>query len=78
MSCTAAWLNTFGVRLCETCKREEKLIAKGQAKEAFLLTDRDLLRLGTLTKTNPQHKSWKPMQLYLQSQVDFVPKHNEI
>ena len=32
-------------------------------------SNRDLRGLGTLSRTNPQHKSWAPMQLYMQSQV---------
>lgn len=39
-SFNAAWSAAFGVQLCESCRRGEPLIAKGQAKEAFLLTDR--------------------------------------
>ena len=49
-----------------------QLISKSQAKEAFLLTDKDLSGLGTLTRTNPQHKAWKPMLLFLQSQVCLI------
>ena len=36
---------------------------------ALCVPGRDLRGLGTLSRTNPQHKSWAPMQLYMQSQV---------
>eukprot|EP00955_Chlamydomonas_euryale_P045303 353118-Chlamydomonas_euryale.AAC.3 len=68
-SISSVWWSTFGARLCDGCARSAPLISKGSAKAAYLLTDRDLRGLGAMPKTNPQHKAWKPMLLYLQSQV---------
>ncbi len=44
-------------------------LAQGTAKERYLLTDRDLGKLGFITKANPQHKTWSEMKLYLELQV---------
>jgi hypothetical protein len=35
----------------------------------YLLSDNDLKSLGSIEKTNPQHKSWTTMRMYLASQV---------
>jgi len=72
LSYNSVWYEAFGVFICESCKKYEQLISKGQAKQIFLLTENDLKRLGALSKSNPQHKSWRPMQLYLQSQVEEI------
>jgi len=42
---------------------------QGKAKEKFLLTDGDLKKLGSLSKSNPQKKEWSAMKLYLLEQV---------
>lgn len=63
------WYTAFGVTLCNACRRDEELIAKGTAQQRFLLTDSDFKKLGFLTKSNPQHKDWTPMRLYMVSQV---------
>ncbi|GAX75983.1 hypothetical protein CEUSTIGMA_g3426.t1 [Chlamydomonas eustigma] len=80
LSYNSSWYEAFGVLICESCKNHEQLISKGQAKQVFLLTENDLKRLGTLSKVNPQHKSWRPMQLYLQSQVEEIAqrKHGSV
>lgn len=80
MSFCNAWYSTFGVALCEQCKRAEKLVSKANAKAIYLLTDLDLKKLGTLKKPNPQNRNWQPMQLYLQSQVEEIAekKHGSI
>ena len=71
MSYSSAWYQAFNVMLCEECKRAEKLIPKATAKALYLLSDSDVNKLGTISKANPNHKSWAPMKLYLQSQVNF-------
>lgn len=68
----AEWYNAFGVTLCKSCKHAEELIAKGNAQQRYLLTDADFKKLGSLTKSNPQHKDWTPMRLYLVSQVQAL------
>ncbi|KDD73905.1 hypothetical protein H632_c1742p0, partial [Helicosporidium sp. ATCC 50920] len=45
------------------------------AKKEFVLSDRDLARLGSLKKRNPQHPDWQPMLLYLKSQVEQVSRN---
>jgi hypothetical protein len=65
-SFNSAWAQTFGVLLCEGCRRSYKLISKSAALSAYLLTDKDLRKLGHISKANPQHPSWTAMQLYLQ------------
>jgi len=73
---------TFGVMVCLGCKRDDKfrLISKAVAKEQYLLTDNDLKKLGFVTKSNPQHKQWSEMKLYLQLQVAEAAtlKHGDI
>ena len=39
------------------------------AKELYLVTDNDLKKLGHLSRSNPHHKDWAPLTLYMQSQV---------
>lgn len=41
------------------------------AKSRYVLTDADLAKakLGHLAKTNPQHKEWTPMRMYLLRQA---------
>lgn len=38
----------------------------------FLLSDNDLRPLGSLEKTNPQHKAWTAMRMYMKSQVRIL------
>lgn len=38
LSFNSVWHSTFGIMLCETCKKNEKLITKSSAKQAYLLT----------------------------------------
>mmetsp|Transcript_8164 Transcript_8164/g.17499 ORF Transcript_8164/g.17499 Transcript_8164/m.17499 type:complete len:175 (+) Transcript_8164:18-542(+) len=80
LSFNSAYYNTFGVFLCDACKKDEKLMSKSNAKQLYMLTDKDLSKLGTVTKTNPQHKNWTAMKLYLQSQVEEVAvrKHGSL
>jgi hypothetical protein len=46
---------------------------QGKAKEKFMLTDGDLKKLGSLSKSNPQKKEWSAMKLYLLEQVWPLP-----
>ena len=68
---------TFKVRTCRVCKRsaEMELIPKGKAKQIYLLTDKDIANagLGSLTRENPQQKTWSQMKLYLKKQVGLLP-----
>ncbi|GAB4817316.1 hypothetical protein N2152v2_004362 [Parachlorella kessleri] len=66
------WLEAFGVRLCNQCKREEPLVSKTTAKQRYYVTDNDLRKLGSLRKANPHKKDWQQMHLYMQSQVEAV------
>ena len=45
------------------------LTRQSNAKQQYLLTDRDLSKLGSISKENPRHKDWQPMKLFLESQV---------
>ena len=45
------------------------LSTQGNAKEQYCLTDTDLKKLGSLTKSNPQKKEWSAMKLYLVEQA---------
>ncbi|KAG2488414.1 hypothetical protein HYH03_013098 [Edaphochlamys debaryana] len=80
LSFSNEWYQAFGVLLCNQCKRDEALISKGHALTLYSLTAKDLNDLGCLTKTNPQHKSWTPMRLYLKRQVEDVArrKHGDL
>ncbi|CAL5221497.1 g3700 [Coccomyxa viridis] len=64
------YFKAFNVLVCNSCKQNEELIAKGNAKSLYMLTDGDLKKLGTLSKTNPQNKQWAPLKLYLLSQIE--------
>ncbi|BDA43285.1 probable DNA repair protein rad14 [Coccomyxa sp. Obi] len=67
---SSEYYNAFKVLVCNSCKTQYDLISKGNAKSLYLLTDTDLKRLGSITKSNPQKKNWSPMRLYLLSQVE--------
>lgn len=43
--------------------------AQSTAKELYLVTDTDLKKLGHLSRSNPHHKDWAPLTLYMQSQA---------
>lgn len=42
---------------------------QGTAKELYVVTDGDLKKLGSLSKSNPHKKDWSQMRLFLESQV---------
>ena len=42
---------------------------QSSAKENYQLTDGDLKKLGSVTRSNPRKKDWSAMRLYLASQV---------
>jgi len=44
-------------------------VAQSSAKENYQLTDGDLKKLGSVTRSNPRKKDWSAMRLFLQSQV---------
>lgn len=44
-------------------------LMQSSAKENYMLTDGDLKKLGSITRSNPRKKDWSAMRLYLQSQV---------
>ncbi|KAK9915247.1 hypothetical protein WJX75_006703 [Coccomyxa subellipsoidea] len=64
------YYNAFKVLICNSCKGQDDLISKGNAKSLYLLTDTDLKKLGSIAKSNPQKKNWSPMRLFLLSQVE--------
>lgn len=47
---------------------------QGAAKKQYLLNDREMQRLGSLQKRNPQHADWQPMRLYMRSQVERLSR----
>eukprot|EP00884_Botryococcus_braunii_P021736 jgi/Botrbrau1/8246/Bobra.0001s0004.1 len=69
LSYSQEWLVAFSVYLCQECKRNENLISKGTAKELYVVTDGDLKKLGSLSKSNPHKRDWSQMRLFLESQV---------
>ena len=79
-SFSAAWHEAFGVVLCSTCRSAERLISKSTAKSAYLLTETDLSKLGSISKPNPQNSRWKPMKLYLERQCEeaAIKKHGSM
>ena len=79
-SFSAAWHEAFCVVLCSTCRSAERLISKSTAKSAYLLTDTDLSKLGSISKPNPQNSRWKPMKLYLERQCEeaAIKKHGSM
>jgi len=80
MTYSQEWYTAFGVMLCAQCKRETPLISKATAKTLYLLSDADLQQLGFLTRSNPQHKNWSAMKMYLTEQVEEVAikKHGSL
>jgi hypothetical protein len=78
-------MQAYGVSVCNGCSRSQQhpgnggssgggcgryeLISRSNAKQQFLLTDRDLRPLGSLERPNPQNQRWAGMRLYLASQV---------
>eukprot|EP00775_Hariotina_reticulata_P006710 gene6711-6931_t len=66
-------------RSCQ-CKRQDRLISKSNAKAQYLLTDSDVRKLGFLERSNPQHKEWSAMKMYLVSQVEELAaaKHGNL
>jgi hypothetical protein len=44
-------------------------LPQSNAKTQYLLSDTDLRKLGCLERSNPQHKEWSTMKMYLVSQV---------
>jgi len=74
LSYSREYFEAFGIALCDSCKRDEKLINKSLAKQKYLVTDGDLSRLGSLSKENPRHREWSKMKLYLESQVSEVSR----
>lgn len=53
-------------------RRRDSLLsssAQSTAKELYLVTDTNLKKLGHLTRSNPHHKDWAPLTLYMQSQA---------
>ena len=63
----------FNVVVCNTCiKAKEELydlVTKTNAKEEFVLGDKDLEDLGFITRKNPRKEGWQEMKLYLRLQV---------
>ena len=49
------------------------LCAQGNAKEQYCLTDRDMKKLGSVSKANPQRKEWSAMKLYMLEQASLLP-----
>eukprot|EP00798_Chlamydomonas_sp_ICE-L_P017109 gene17109-23411_t len=79
-SYNSSWYEAFGVMLCESCRKSEKLISKSMAKQLFLVTDKDIGKLGTISKGNPNNANWAEMKLYLRSQVEEIAgsKHGDV
>lgn len=48
---------------------ERATTLQSTAKELYLLTDKDLKKLGSIAKANPHKKDWNAMRLYMQSQA---------
>lgn len=77
---SAAWHEAFGLVLCSACRSKERLISKATAKAAYLLTETDLKRLGSISQPNPHNSRWKPMKLFLERQCEdmAMQKHGSI
>jgi DNA repair protein len=80
LSFSASWFEAFGVVLCSACRSTERLISKATAKAAYLLTETDLSKLGSLSQPNPHNSRWKPMKLFLERQCEdmSVQKHGSL
>eukprot|EP00890_Picochlorum_soloecismus_P005771 jgi/Picsp_1/6195/NSC_03549-R1_xeroderma pigmentosum group a len=63
---------TFGIFLCNTCRKNEKLISKSTGKQKYLLSDNDLRNAPCLKRANPHRKDWQPMKLYLESHLQGI------
>lgn len=71
----AALLNTPACAVLSIFDLHSLVLMQSAAKKEFVLSDRDLARLGSLKKRNPQHPDWQPMLLYLKSQVEQVSRN---
>ncbi|CAG9857217.1 unnamed protein product [Phyllotreta striolata] len=72
-----SWLyEKFEYKCCDSCRNPEihKLIAKTEAKDAYLLKDCDMDKreppLKFVTQKNPHNAHWGDMKLYLLPQVE--------
>ncbi|KAH7476170.1 hypothetical protein PRIC1_000181 [Phytophthora ramorum] len=65
-------LETFSLRVCVTCKQDQtlqdgafELLSKSRARVEYALPDSSFRGLPHLSKTNPRHEAFAPLQLYL-------------
>eukprot|EP00878_Enallax_costatus_P007711 GHUV01008072.1.p1 GENE.GHUV01008072.1~~GHUV01008072.1.p1 ORF type:complete len:178 (+),score=56.33 GHUV01008072.1:410-943(+) len=79
-SINADYRQAFGINICNQCTSLEPVISKSTAKATYLLSEADLSSLGALQRSNPRHKEWTPMKMYLVSQVESVAvaKHGSL
>eukprot|EP00511_Aplanochytrium_stocchinoi_P010962 CAMPEP_0204872506 /NCGR_PEP_ID=MMETSP1348-20121228/38357_1 /ASSEMBLY_ACC=CAM_ASM_000700 /TAXON_ID=215587 /ORGANISM="Aplanochytrium stocchinoi, Strain GSBS06" /LENGTH=306 /DNA_ID=CAMNT_0052027399 /DNA_START=35 /DNA_END=952 /DNA_ORIENTATION=- len=62
----------FKVAICYVCKSSDpqyKLMTKTRAKQEYLLNDKILDKMNSLSINNPRHGAWSSMRLYLTCQV---------
>lgn len=64
----------YGVNVCTICRKEPgyQLMTRTDAKAKYLLQDQDLRGLGRIEKPHPNKMYTRPMQLYLEKQVQRV------
>ena len=72
----ADYARAFDVLVCRRCTKEDperyELLPKGQARDEYVLSDRDLAPLRTLRRGNPRNHRWADLRLYIRVELARV------